>query len=303
MNRRQFIGGLSCGAVAAIGAGCESAACGGAAARTAGIRIGIAGYTYGRFKTDEMIAELVKNDMHGLCVKSHHLPYEAKPAEVKEFLRKLSDNGITPYGAGPIAMNDEETAKRMFDYVAAIGVPTMVGVPGEKKTVDGKERIVSSHRMCELCAKLAGEYRIDFAIHNHGENPKTGNPYLYPSVEKSWDYVKDLGPRMGFCVDIAYTFADGYDPAEILRKYGDRVFDCHLRNVSDPKNGSSGAPAHAGKIDYLPVFRALKAIGYSRWCGLELANAFLEPSEMNPGANPYWIPQSLGYFRALAELA
>ena len=85
--------------------------------------------------------------------------------------------------------------------------------------------------------------------------------------------------------------------------YGDRVFDCHLRNVSDPKNGSSGAPAHAGKIDYLPVFRALKAIGYSRWCGLELANAFLEPSEMNPGANPYWIPQSLGYFRALAELA
>ena len=88
-----------------------------------------------------------------------------------------------------------------------------------------------------------------------------------------------------------------------VRKYADRVFDCHLRNVSDPKNGSSGAPAHAGKIDYLLVFRAMKAIGYSRWCGLELANAFLEPSETNPGANLYWIPQSLGYFRALAELA
>jgi len=301
MNRREFLGGVALGAVATAMTGCcSTAAC---CRKTAKIKIGVAGYTYGRFKVDEMIAELVKNDVHGVCVKSHHLPYEAKPAEIKTFLKKLSDNGITPYGAGPIAMNDIETAKKMFDYVAAIGVPTMVGVPGEKKVVDGKERIVSSRRMCEECAKLADAYKIDFAIHNHGENPKTGNPYLYPSLVKTDPFIKDLGPRMGYCMDIAYTFADGYDPAEIIRRYSGRIFDCHLRNVSDPKNGSSGAPAHAGKIDYLPVFRALKEIGYSRWCGLELANAFLDPSELNPGANPSWIPQSLGYFRALAEIA
>lgn len=301
MNRREFLGGVLAGAALGVTAGCRSssACCG----MRGGIKIGVAGYTYANFTADQMIAELVKNDVHGVCVKSFHLPYEATAAEIRSFLKKLSDNGITPYGAGPIAMNDVETAKRMFDYVAALGVPTLVGTPGEVKTVDGKERVVSSRRMCEACAKLAEEYKLDFAIHNHGENPQTGNPFLYPSLAKTEPFLEGLGPRMGYCMDIAYTFADGYDPAEIIRRYEGRIFDCHLRNVSDPKNGSSGAPAHAGKIDYRRVFRALKETGYSRWCGLELANAFLPPSELNPGANPSWVPQSLGYFRALAEIA
>lgn len=298
MNRREFLGTLAAGTLVTALSGCRSVT---GCAKGIPIRIGMAGITYGRFKTDEMISEMVKNDVHGLCVKSFHLPFESTPGEIKAFLGKLSDNGITPYGAGPIAMNDLETAKRMFGYAAAIGVPTLVGVPGEKRFVDGKERIVSSRRLCEGCAKLAEEYKIDFAIHNHGENPKTGNPYLYPSLEKTWPFIRDLGPQMGFCMDVAYTFADGYDPAAVIRTYGGRIFDCHLRNISDPRNGSSGAPAHSGKIDYRPVFRALKEIGYSRWCGLELANAF-NPSAANPGADPSWIPQSLGYFRALAEL-
>ena len=298
MNRREFLGGFALCTAATAVVGCRSAECCGDTGSP--IKIGMAGYTYGQFKTDEMIAEMVKNDVHGLCVKSCHLSFKATQTEIREFLKKLSDNGITPYGAGPITMNDEETAKRMFDYVASLGVPTLVGVPGEKKVVDGKERTVSSRRMCEMCAELSESYKIDFAIHNHGENPKTGNPYLYPSLEKSWPLIQDLGRRMGFCMDVAYTFADGYDPAEIVHRYGDRIFDCHLRNISDPKNGSSGAPAHAGKIDYRPVFRALKEIGYSRWCGLELANAY-KPGLANPGADPSWIPLSLGYFRALAE--
>ena len=49
------------------------------------------------------------------------------------------------------------------------------------------------------------------------------------------------------------------------------------------------------------VFRALKDIGYSRVCGLELANAYGEQNADNPGADPSWVPRSLGYFRGLAD--
>ena len=88
-----------------------------------------------------------------------------------------------------------------FDYAAALGVDLIVGVPGKKtgpKWVD----VHSDRAMCEACSKLADEYRMRFAIHNHGRNPKTGNPNLYPAVPETYELIKDLSPRMGFCITV-----------------------------------------------------------------------------------------------------
>jgi sugar phosphate isomerase/epimerase len=248
----------------------------------------MAGYTYNKFKLDQTLDDLEKYDVHYLCVKNFHLPFNATAAQIAEFKRKCADHGVTPYGTGPISIDNADDMKRRFDYTAAIGASILVGVPGEKGA-DGKMQ--SSRKMCEVASALSREYGIRFAIHNHGAKPKTGNPRLYPTVPATYELIKDLDPNMGFCMDVAYTFADGFDPAEIVRKYGARIFDGHLRNISDPGNGSSGITAHRGVIDYLPFFRALAEIGYDGCFGLELANSF--PN------NPQWIPESLGYFRGL----
>ena len=271
-------------------AGCAAPACGARTCRGAKARyhVAMAGYTYNKFKLDQTLDDLEKYDVHYLCVKNFHLPFNATAAQIAAFKRKCADHGVTPYGTGPISIDNADDMKRRFDYTAAIGASILVGVPGEKGA-DGKMQ--SSRKMCEIASKLSHEYGIRFAIHNHGANPKTGNPRLYPTVPATYELIKDLDPNMGFCMDVAYTFADGFDPAEIVRKYGARIFDGHLRNISDPGNGSSGITAHRGVIDYLPFFRALAEIGYDGCFGLELANSF--PN------NPQWIPESLGYFRGL----
>ena len=256
-------------------------------------KLAMAGYTYCRFGIDKTLADMEKYDVHYLCVKNFHLPFDATPAQIAEFKRKCSDHGVTPYGAGPISMSTPDEAKKYFDYAAAIGVGVLVGVPGENYEAGGRKRMRSSRKMCEACSALADEYKIKFAIHNHGANPKTGNPELYPTVVSTYDYVKDLSPRMGFCMDVAYTYADGFDPADVILTYKDRIFDGHLRNLSDPSNGSSGISAPRGVIDYLPVFKALAEVGYDGCFGLELANSFPD--------NPQWIPESMGYFRALVD--
>lgn len=292
MDRRTFLKSGAGALLAAAASGCASAPAGACARASRGVRtqfhIAMAGYTYNKFSLDETLAALVKYDVHYLCVKNFHLPYTATPAEMAAFRRRLADCGVTPYGAGPITMTTPDEAKRYFDYTAALGAGILVGVPGEK---DAKGRLRSSRKMCETCAALCPQYGIKFAIHNHGANPKTGNPLLYPTAPATWEYIKDLGPSMGFCLDIAYTFADGFDPAEIVRRYAGRIFDGHLRNISDPGNGSSGIVAHQGVIDYLSVFRAFAETGYDGCLGLELANSF--------PAHPEWIPESLGYFRGL----
>jgi len=290
MNRRDFLTTGLLGAAAATMAGCASSACGARTCRGAKPRyhVAMAGYTYNKFKLDQTLADLEKYDVHYLCVKNFHLPFNATAAQIAEFKRKCADHGVTPYGTGPISIDNADDMKRRFDYTAAIGASILVGVPGEKGA-DGK--VQSSRKMCEIASKLSREYGIKFAIHNHGANPKTGNPRLFPTIPATYELIKDLDPNMGFCMDVAYTFADGFDPAAIVRQYGARIFDGHLRNISDPGNGSSGITAHRGVIDYLPFFRALAEIGYDGCFGLELANSF--PN------NPQWIPESLGYFRGL----
>ena len=257
--------------------------------------LGMAGYTYNKFSADETLAALERFGVHYLCVKDFHLPLKSTPAQIAEFKQKCSVRGVTPYAVGPISMGTVEDAKRAFDYAAALGVPVIVGVPW-KKGPSGSTKwkdLVQSPELCEKIAGLCAEYDLKFAIHNHGRNPATGVPALFGAPADVWSVVKDLDRRMGFCMDIASTFADGFDPAEEIRKYAARLFDCHFRNISDPANGSSGTNSADGKIDYFSVVKALAEIGYEGACGIELANSF--------PANPEWIPASVGYFRGLMD--
>ena len=281
MNRREFI----LGSAAAACAGCRFPFCGGPK-----IKLAMAGFTLNKFKTDEALKFCEDYGFRYLCVKNHHLPFDATAAQIAEFRRKCADHGVTPYGVGPIYMYTPDEAKKYFDYAAALGVDLIVGVPG-KKTGPKWTDTHSDRAMCEACSKLADEYRMRFAIHNHGRNPKTGNPNLYPAVPETYELIRDLSPRMGFCVDWAYTFADGLDCREVARTYRDRIFDGHVRCLSDLKNGSSGINPAKRVFDYDGIFAALREIGYDGCLGLELANAFPK--------NPEWIAESRDYFTSL----
>ena len=305
-SRRDFFMGAAAVAATSALAGCASGGgrcCGKGGASPAGegncpFRLGVAGYTLGGFGLDESLKMLNCFGIRWLCAKDCHYPMKSSPAELKDLVRKSEDCGVRLYAAGPIQVLSPDEAKRAFDYCAELGVPTFSGVPVEKGQ-DGKVR--GSRKMCEAVAALADEYRINFAIHNHGANPKTGNPMVYPTAVDTWELIKDLSPRIGLCLDIAYTEADGYDAAAIIRRFAPRIYDVHLRDTAIKSNGSSGAAAGDGTIDYVKVLRALKDVGFSGACGVELRNSFLKPSEVNPGADPSWLPRSIGYFRGVMD--
>ena len=294
MNRRSFIQ-VGSAFLAVVGMRVYSAdvLC---ARKRRPVNVGFAGYTFNRFSPQEVVERVKRSGALGLCIKDSFIGPTATSAERTERLRMLSDNGIVAYGAGPAYIGDADEMKRRFDWAAAMGVPTLVGVPyrpGEDGSVKwGHQR--ASRELCELASRLADEYKIDFAIHNHGKDPKYGVPTLFPTPAVAFEMIHDLSPRMGLCMDVAYTYSDGYDVAAEIRAYSSRLYDVHLRNISDSRNGSSGTAGSLGVIDYYPVFRALSEIGYSRWCGIELANAY------DKNGCPDWIPDSVGYFKGLA---
>lgn len=285
ISRREFLR-ASVGTAGALSLG----GCAGVLTPPTRFQLGMAGYTLNRFSADDALDFCQKHGFRYLCVKDFHLPYDSPIVKIAEFRLKCADHGVKPYGVGPISIYTEEEAKKHFAYAAALGVRLLVGVPGVKtgpKWTDCR----SDRKLCEVCSRLADEYDIRFAIHNHGRNPKTGNPNLYPAVPETAEFIRDLSPRMGFCVDWAYTFADGLNCEEIAETYANRIFDGHVRCISDLGNGSSGTCPDRRAFDYDGIFAALRRIGYEGCLGLELANAF--------PANPEWIDQSRRYFTSL----
>ena len=128
--------------------------------KTVKFNLAMAGYTYNKFSIDQTLDALERLDVHYLCVTNVPLPFTSTAAQLAEFKTQCADHGVTPYGVGPIYMSTPDEAKKYFDYTAALGVDVLVGVPGEKKVINGKETSASSRKMCEVCAKLAGEYTL-----------------------------------------------------------------------------------------------------------------------------------------------
>ena len=155
IDRRSFIG-LGALALCATGLRGLSAApcCAAKKCKKVPFKLGIAGYTYNKFSIDETLVFLEKLDVHYLCIKNFHLPFDATPAQIAEFKKKCEDHGITGYGVGPIYMQTEDEAKRAFDYAAALGVPVVVGVPW-KPAADGGKGWKQRRQSPELCAKVS----------------------------------------------------------------------------------------------------------------------------------------------------
>ena len=294
IDRRSFIG-LGALALCATGSKALAAAscCAEKKCKKVPFKLGIAGYTYNKFSIDETLAFLEKLDVHYLCIKNFHLPFDSTPAQIAEFKKKCADHDITGYGVGPIYMASNEEAKKAFDYAAAIGVKTVVAVPTEEKEmeVDGKKKKVRFHSRarCEYLEGLCKEYDMRIAIHNHGPDI----PYCFPTGESAFNMVKDLDARMGLCLDIGHDFRAGMNPADSIRKYGSRIYDMHIKNVKFDAKTNIAVPMPRGDMDMWEIVKALVEVNYTGCCSLEYERDFKD--------NLAGVAESIGYFKGLIK--
>jgi inosose dehydratase len=73
---------------------------------------------------------------------------------------------------------------------------------------------------------------------------------------------------IAFCPDTAHLAAAGGDPAELIRRYADRITYVHLKDAQlDPL---VFLPAGQGDLDMPDVMAALREIGFDGWLTLEL---------------------------------
>ncbi len=296
----------SCGCVAAKGAcACKAAVKYAHVEDTKGQRVwkmpfklGLAGYTAYKMSLDQTLEMMQALDLHYLCVKDFHLSYSATDAEIAAFKAKCAKFGVTPYALGPLYTKTNEEVRKYFEFAKRFGAKVVVGVPyeaGDAKDSWKKRR--GSRRQLEYIDKLVKEFDIRYAVHNHGPNA----PEMFPDVAYGWNLIKDLDKRIGFCMDVGWEFGCDHNPAETIRKYGDRIYDVHLKNFAlnlpgaqkIGKNSFTTVPMPRGALNYDEIFKAFADVGYAGVCSFEYERDF----DNNLGG----LAESVGYARGVCD--
>ena len=313
ITRRSF---FATGALA-VAAGCISAkgaaskACPRADVYTTGkasFKLGFAPYTYNKYEIDQILDFAQKLDVKYTGIKYFMVkkgvkvdkPDEVRAitdAEIAAFKEKMAKAGVTVSSVGPVYMETEDQCRAAFEFTKRMGLKVLVAVPYEFSDAKRKHR-VASRKLCEYAAKCCKEFDIKYAIHNHGPD----SPDYFPTGRSAYEMVQDLDPRMGLCLDIGHDFRFGYDPVDSIRRYGDRLFDLHLKNVvPDEVDKATGKllkrnqarPFPRGDIDLVAIAQALKDIGYTGACEIEYERDFTD--------NLPAMAENVGYFRGIMD--
>jgi sugar phosphate isomerase/epimerase len=238
--------------------------------------VGLAGWSFVKLKLDPSLAIMDRVNVRHLCIKNFHLPYESTPEEIAAFFEKLKAKGISGYAVGPIYMKSEQEVDQAFDYAKRVGVKLIIGVP--------------EHELLPYVAKKVKEYDFHYAIHNHGEGDKR-----YPTVESIYEKIKDLDTRVGICHDIGYSEQKGFSPASVHLKYGHRIYEMHVKDMTNASGKWQDCEIGRGSIDFVALVKALRKTRYKWSCSIEN-----ETNSLDPLAS---IAESVGYFNAVLKLS
>lgn len=219
-----------------------------------GLKVGLASYSLNKLKLDEVIAILKDLGIKYVSLKDTHLKQTLTKDEIQTEVKKVKDAGITLISCGVIYLKGDEAAfRKSFDYVKNTGAPTMVMSckPDELTLVE----------------KLAKEYDLKCAIHNHGPGDMQ-----WPSALDAHKAIQTLDPRVGLCVDTGHVFRQGEDPVQVINTVKDRLYDLHIKDYlkgEGPKAPGITKIIGQGGMNIKAILKALLDINYTGHVGLE----------------------------------
>lgn len=247
--------------------------------RSTAIRLGLASYTFRNFTRAQMIGFMKQLDITGLNAKDakDHLPMD--PQQEAAALADYAAAEIKLHAAGAIyfSKNEDDDIRAKFEYCKRAGIGVIVAGDPSLETLLRIEKFVK-------------EYDIRIAIHNHGPEDK-----LWPSPLDVLKAVKNMDSRIGCCIDVGHTARAGTDVVEAIHEVGPRLFNMHMKDLTDFKNKESQVAVGEGIMPVRKIFEALAATKYQGFVDLEYE---IHPDDPMPG-----VLASFAYMRGvLAKL-
>jgi sugar phosphate isomerase/epimerase len=167
------------------------------------------------------------------------ISHDMSDAVCDEVLKKLADAGglkLVAYGVDGIP-TDAPGARKEFDWAKKMGISVLVT---ETKPNDVLE-------------KLADEYNIRIALHNH--------PTSWPP-DDVLAATKGRSKLLGSCSDIGHWMRRGLNPIEQLKKLEGHIEHLHFKDVNAMDGSAHDVPWGTGKGDVKAVLAEIQRQGF-----------------------------------------
>lgn len=305
MKSSKSIAFKACAALAfaAALAGCSSVCSGRHARLQPSYKLGVARYTMSKYPFECALEILQHIDCHYMGLLDGTIARGASDEEIADYKAKCAKYGVEVVSLGPLYFSTEEELAAACEFARRYGMKYISVVPFEWNpkvagVTDNEERMklcprrewrLESDKMMDLLEKYCVKYDLRAAVHNHGPD----NEFLYPTAEASLARIGNRDKRLGVCLDVGHERRAGLDPAEFIRRHGDRVVEVHLKNIKiDPvKNLAMEGPR--GELDIPSILRALADVNFEGYCLVEYEKDF--------GVNEVPLAESFGYYRGVLD--
>ena len=160
----------------------------------------------------------------GKPVKTNTIDISRKDAAA--IVAHLKEKGINPnfVNMGVVKPGiDEAESRKIFEGAKRMGIDVLVAEPETHNKMEELGPVM------DVVEKLAKEYNIKVAIHNH---PGPKNFYWNPDTVLA--AVKGRSPLLGACADVGHWVRSGLDPVDCLKKLEGRVLTLHFKDLNEP---------------------------------------------------------------------
>lgn len=236
------------------------------------LQLGLASYTFRKFTLDDCLAMTKRLGLRRIVFKDFHLPLDSSPATIQTVAAKVKAAGLDLYGCGVVYMKTADEVKRAFDYARAAGMRMIIGAP--------------EPQLLPLVQQQVQDYDLILAIHNHGPGDDR-----YPTAEGAYELIRKMDRRIGLCLDIGHTMRAGIDPCTTAVKIADRLYDVHIKDVTQASKDGTTVEMGRGIIDLPRFLQTLLKLNYQGVAAFEYEKDEQEPL---PG-----LAESVGYVRGI----
>ena len=207
-------------------------------------------YTFQNFSIFDAIDKTAAIGIKHMSISGSVNLLDADGKIIKSSTVRMSSNDVAAIsarmkakGIDPVFVNmgvvkpgiDEAESRKIFEGAKRLGITVLVAEP------ETHDRMEELGPVMDVVEKLAKEYNIKVAIHNH---PGPKNFYWNPDTAAA--AVKGRSPLLGACADVGHWVRSGLDPVACLKKLEGRVITLHFKDLNEPGPKAHDVPWGTG---------------------------------------------------------
>jgi sugar phosphate isomerase/epimerase len=205
--------------------------------------MGIQSYSLRAYPTDKALEHVQALGLHHVEFFDSHFPLSSSPDVIEAVKRKVRcmEIAMSAHGVNHFS-KDHDANKRIFEFASRAGIRNLSADPDPDSF--------------ESLDKLAGEYGVRIAIHNHGPG------HRYDKIADVTKALRGHHKWIGACADLGHFIRSGEDPVKAIREIGDRLYGVHLKDFAEQKRDAKGVVLGKGHLDVVETFRALRQVRF-----------------------------------------